>query len=182
MKGRAQARRLAKALLGVAVEKDAAERVSADLSSALTVFKAAPELYKILLNPMYKLDERTSLMDGVAGRLGLQKEVSAFLSVLIMTRTVKLLPDVIAAYERLSDERAGRLRALVESPVALTEAHVSEVRERLKGLTGKEVVVTFRENSAILAGLVVRIGNTVIDGSLRTQLGIMKEKILEGVA
>lgn len=182
MKARAQARRFAKALLDVSEGREAAERFSKELPETLLAFKESPELYKILLNPMYSLDERTSLMNKVSERLGSSREVSAFINVLVKTRTIKLLPDVIAVYEKLVDERAGRVRAVVEAPAPLSEAQLSEVRERLKGLTGKEVVAAFRENKELLGGLVVRVENTVMDGSLRTQLGRMKEKILEGVA
>ncbi|MEK7679610.1 MAG: F0F1 ATP synthase subunit delta, partial [Deltaproteobacteria bacterium] len=81
----------------------------------------------------------------------------------------------------LADEMSGRLRATVKAPFDLNADALEEIKARLKAATGKEAVLLFEKDESLLGGLVVRIDNTIIDGSLKRQLEFMKEKILEGV-
>jgi F-type H+-transporting ATPase subunit delta len=103
------------------------------------------------------------------------------MAILVETRNIRFLEEVVEAYSRLEDGLAGRLRATVEAPIELDPALVDEIRSKLKGLTGKEVILTYRHNPSLLGGLVLRIDNTILDGSLKTQLELMREKIIEGV-
>lgn len=182
MKGSAAARRFAKALITIGVEHKATGRYGEELRDAAAVFKATPELYKMLLNPMYKLEERCALMDKVSSSVKASEAVSIFFNILVSTRSIKLLEDIAAAYQKFEDALAGRLRATIEAPFEPSAAFLEEIRGKLKGLTGKEIIVSYRRRPELIGGLVVRMDNTVIDGSLKTQLNLMKEKILEGVA
>lgn len=181
MRSSAAARRLAKALLEVGLEEKAYRKYSGELKSAVDAFGANPELYKVLLNPMHKVEERTSLMDKVSEALGASPAVARFLSILVTTRKIRLLPDILDAYLRLEDTVDGRLRATVESPYELDKTLLDGIKEKLAGTTGKEVIVDFKKNPDLIGGLVIRMDNTVIDGSIKTQLDLMKGKILEGV-
>ncbi|HLC18182.1 MAG TPA: ATP synthase F1 subunit delta [Thermodesulfobacteriota bacterium] len=182
MKKTIVARRFAKALIDVGVEENSAEMFGRDLRTLFGIFEANPELYKVLLNPMYRLEERRALMEKVSGAVGAAPGVTKFMNILVNTRNIRLLEDVVASYQRFEDEIIGRLRATVESPQELSEGIIAGIKEKLKALTGKEVIINRRLNKALLGGVVIRMNNTVVDGSLRTQLEAMKEKILEGVA
>ncbi|MEK7678971.1 MAG: F0F1 ATP synthase subunit delta, partial [Deltaproteobacteria bacterium] len=85
MRDAAIARRFAKAFIAAAVEAQAksVEKYGQELEAASSAFKAGPELYKILLNPMYKLTERKALLDKVSGALGLSSPVARLLSILV---------------------------------------------------------------------------------------------------
>lgn len=176
------ARRYAKALIAVGKEDGAYANYGKELRTALGVFSGAPELYKVLLNPMYRIQERLALVTKAAESAKLSNAVTRLLIILVERRKIMLLVDVVAAYSRLEDELAGRIRALVESPVDLTQPALDAIRDRIKVSTGREVVVTFHKNPALIGGLVIKIDNTILDGSLKTQLELMKEKILQGVA
>lgn len=181
MKSSALARRFAKALLEIGREEKAYENYGKELRTALAVFKGAPELYKVLLNPMYKLEVRLSVMAKVSESLKMTPHVARFFNILVETRNIKMLEDVVSAYSKLEDALAGRLKATVESPAPLAQGLLDEIRKNLGGSTGKEVLITNKTNPELLGGLVIRIENTILDGSLKTQLAMMQEKILEGV-
>jgi F-type H+-transporting ATPase subunit delta len=175
------AKRFAKALIELGVEEKAYEAYGKELRSVLAVFKGNPDLVKILLNPMYKLEERKGLINKVSASVALSPHVTRLMAILVETRNIRFLEEVVEAYSRLEDGLAGRIRASVEAPIELDPALVDEIRSKLKGLTGKEVILTYRHNPSLLGGLVLRIDNTILDGSLKTQLELMREKIIEGV-
>lgn len=175
------ARRFAKALIGVAREENKVDAYGKELRSVVAVFKGNEDLYKVLLNPMYKIEERRSLVGAVSGSLKLSEYVGRFIAILVETRNIRLLEAVAEAYSRLEDELSGRIRAVVEAPAEPGAALLDEIRKKIAEAAGKEVIISFKENKALLGGLIVRMENTVLDGSLKTQLELMKEKILEGV-
>jgi F-type H+-transporting ATPase subunit delta len=181
MRRTAEAKRLAKALMDVGVEEGEYRKYSGELKKAVEVFGASPELGKALLNPMHKLEERVALMDRVSDALELSPAVASFLGILVSIRKVRLISDVLDAFIKLEDEMEGRTRATVESPHELNQGLLDEIKKKLAESTGREVIVAFRQNPALLGGLVIRMENTVMDGSIKTQLDLMKEKILEGV-
>ncbi len=176
------ARRFAKALLDVALEEGSAERCQEELENLLEVFRNNPELYRVLHTPMHTVLERTSLMNKVSGAVEASEAVAGFMKVLVQTRNVKLLEEVVSAYSRLFDVVAGRLRATAESPWELGADVLSDIKRKLDAMTGKDVIVTGIKNDDLIGGLVIRMENTIIDGSIKTQLELLKEKILEGVA
>jgi len=175
------AKRFAKAIIEIGMEEKAYEAYGKELRSVLAVFKGNPGLVKILLNPMYKLEERKGLINKVSASVGLSPYVTRLMAILVETRNISFLEEVVEAYSRLEDGLAGRLRASVEAPIELEGALVDEIRAKLGSLTGKEVILTYRHNPSLLGGLVLRIDNTILDGSLKTQLELMREKIIEGV-
>ncbi len=175
------AKRYAKALLDVGKETSSHVQFGTDIRDVLAAFNGAPELYKVLLNPMYKAEERLALMDKVSEAVKVTAPVARFLKVLVSSRNIRLLGDVVAAYGKLEDEASGRLRAVVESPVELSGDTLDRIREKIGSAEGKEVALAFRLRPELIGGLVIRIENTVLDGSLRTQLELMKEKIIQGV-
>lgn len=181
MRTAAIARRFAKSLVDVGLEGKEYEKYGADLRGALEVFRANPELYKVLSNPMHKLPERVALMEKVSRAAGISAPVEKFLGILVELRQIKLLERILEAYLKLVDQISGRLRATVEAPVDLDEAALSDIKRKIESLTGKQVVISQTRNPALIAGVVIKIDNTIVDGSLRTQLELMKEKILEGV-
>lgn len=175
------ARRYAKAFIELGREDGLYEQYGKELRTVIPVFKGNPELLRTLLNPMYRIEDRKALLERVAESLRLSPLTGRFLAVLVKTRKIKLLDDIGEAYSRLEDDLAGRIRATVEAAVEPKEEMVGNIKDKLKAITGKEVIVAFRKDPSLIGGLVLRIGNTVLDGSVRTQLELMKEKILEGV-
>ena len=177
----ALAKRYAKALIEIARDENAYDQYGRELRSALGVFTGSPELTKFLLNPMYKLDERIALMDKVSESIALSPYVVKFFRVLVQTRKISILPEIVDAYSWLEDEYTGRLRVFVESPVDLDPSVFDDIKNKVAATIGKNIVICYEKKPELLGGLVLRIENTVFDGSLKTQLQLVKEKILGGV-
>lgn len=171
-------RRYAKALIEIGKEENRYRAIGRELRDLLAVFSGNPELYQLFLNPMYKLEERKGLAEGICENLGVSLEVKRFLSLLVETRDIRLYQGICEAYFRLEDELEGRITAQVEAPVEIDEGLVTGVKERLQTLTGREIVLKVDKNPALIGGLVVRVGNVILDGSIKTQLEKIKGRLV----
>ncbi len=181
MRKTAVARRYAKALIEVGRERKAHERFGKELRDILAVFRGAPELMKVLLNPMYRIEERKSVLGKVLENLGTSTEVRRFMDILVETRNIRLIDIICSAYSKMEDELSGRLRAVVEAPFEPGAGLLEEITKRLSEATDKEVIVSVTRRPELIGGLVIKMENTILDGSVRAQLERMEEKLIEGV-
>lgn len=101
-----------------------------------------------------------------------------FLFVVLDRRRHRALPAIAGAYRDLLDERAGRVRARVALPFEPEESLRDEIRDDLERRFGKEVVAEFRAVPEILGGIVVRVGDRLIDGSVRRRLERLKWQMI----
>jgi len=164
--------------MDVGIPGGEAERFGADLGNLAAVFRANKMLAGTLLNPMYRLEDRMDLMNKVSGALEVSAAVMKFMDILVEIRQIRLIEEIESAYAKLDDELAGRVRATIEAPTELSAGTLSEIKSRLAEITGKDVVLNFTTDPSLIGGLVIKMDNTVIDGSIRTQLEVMKAKMM----
>jgi F-type H+-transporting ATPase subunit delta len=173
------ARRYAAALFDAVAEggDEAIEAAGADLNVIEEMLKNIPYLRAVLLQPLVT-DERknTVIRDAFASRLG--ELPLNFLLLLIRKRREGLIDQIIADFRRLADERAGRVEAFVESSVALTDDQVERLQAALHQRTGKTVKLTASVDARMLGGVRVRIGDSIIDGALSSQLERIRHLLL----
>ena len=173
------ARRYAKALIEIGKETGEYGVYGKEVRTVYAAFESAPELYKALLNPMFPIEDRIGLTERVSYALKLSKPVERFLGILIRARKIRLLSDIAEAYSKLEDDISGRIKVTVLSPVDMDASTLDEIKKKIGAATGKEAVVSCSKDASLIGGMVVKVGNTILDGSLKTQIERMKEKILE---
>ncbi len=178
MTGGSLGRRYAKALLEIAKEKGEIDRVGADLGAILAAIATSGELRSLCENPAFAKSQRRKVMDALVEKLGATDTTQKFLRLLIDRDRIGNLAAVGRAYEGLADEVAGRVRASVTSAAKLTDGDRAGISGAIAAATGKTVVLEESVDAALIAGLVTRVGSVVYDGSLRTQLAEMREKML----
>jgi F-type H+-transporting ATPase subunit delta len=108
----------------------------------------------------------------LSGRLS--AEADNLLRVLAENGRIGLLPEIRAQFEALKNEREGVVEAEVQSAFELTEAQVADLVQRLEKKTGRKVRTTVQVNKDLIAGVKVVLGDKVIDGSARAQLGALE--------
>ena len=101
-----------------------------------------------------------------------------FLQAMVKNRRQLLIPQVATQYHALVDVVENRVHAAVTVAKAASEADQKSIAERLSKVVGKTVVPHFYVNPAVLGGLVVRVGDTVLDGSVRRRLARLKSQML----
>jgi F-type H+-transporting ATPase subunit delta len=108
----------------------------------------------------------------LAGKL--DGEAENFVRVLAENGRLELLPEIRAQFEALKNEREGVLEAEVHSAFELSEAQVAELAQRLERKTGRKVRTTLQVDKDLIAGVRIVLGDKVIDGSARAQLGALE--------
>jgi len=170
------ARRYARALLELAREAGTLDASGQELAAAAAAFDE-PRLRAVVLNPAVDAGARRRIVGGVVGALGVSPSVANLVRLLADRDRLTLLPEVAQAYDGLVDAELGRTRVRIRSAMALGPTEKTELTELARRLVGKgDVLVTTEVDAELLGGVVLDIGGTVWDGSLRTQLArISKE-------
>ena len=138
------------------------------------------DVRKLLLNPVVPQDRRKHFIERLAEAMGLDPRVRRLFVLIVERRRLPILADVVVAYQKMLDQRTGIVRAQVRAAAPLSEAEQREIAARLEKTTGKRVVMEIEEDPELIAGLVVRIGSTVYDGSLRQHLAGFRQRMVEG--
>ncbi len=170
------ARRYATALFAVAEERGATAQVLADLQRVAAFF-AADEAQGILGDPS---TPRAALGRVVAKLLTEGHELTRdFAQVLLARRREELLPEMADALQTLIRVRAGEVEALVETAMPLSDADQAGLRDHLARVSGKRIIMRVETNPDVIAGVRVRVGNTLYDGSLQGELEALHRHLLQ---
>lgn len=167
--------RYASALFDLASESKALAAVESDLDKLGQAILGSDDLAALIRNPRIGRDAAAKAMDGVAGALGLSGLTKNFLGVLAGNRRLAALPDVVRAFAAIAAAARGEASAEVTSAHPLTAPQLKELTARLKAREGKDIKITAKVDPEILGGLVVRIGSTQIDSSIRTRLNTLAQ-------
>ena len=170
------ARRYARALYEEAQQGGTLEAVDADMQAVRESLDASRELEGLFKSPVVSREKKEAIVERLfAGKVSAL--VVRFMRLLIEKQREELLPTVIRAYTDLRDERQGVVEARVKTAMPLGEAEAAALRAALEARTGKQVRLRAEVDPALLGGVVVRIGDQVIDGSARHQLDQLRERL-----
>lgn len=162
---RSLARPYAEAVFRLAVERGTLQKWSEMLAIAAAV--AGDERVRAAVNdPLRTREQIAELFLDICGRW-LDAEAANFVRVLAENRRLTLLPEIAALFEERRAEAEGRLQAKVVSAFPLTKEQEQAVARALERRLGRRVVLESAVDPKLLGGIVVRIGDLVIDGSVR---------------
>lgn len=152
----------------------------AELQSVESMVRENAELRNVLLSPAVSAARKRAVVARFAEALPLAPLIRNFLYVLIDRRRAGILSEVIAAFQAELDRRLGVARAQVQSAAPLSEPQRRDLERELSRLTGKQVQVDYSVDPALLGGVTARIGSTIYDGSVRTQLEGLRDSLVRG--
>jgi F-type H+-transporting ATPase subunit delta len=175
------ARRYAAALMLYAEETRSLDSITRDLEQLDAILKESRELRSFFASPIISEEKKTAIVQELFGKR-LTGDTLAFVRLLISKRREEILPDVIGAFFVLRDEKLGIVRVDVTSAVEVSSTQESSLRTGLERYTGRKVRMQFAMDKAIKGGLVMRIGDTVLDASITRQLELLKKRFVEGDA
>lgn len=176
----AAARRYARALFALAREEGRIDAVREELTGLARLLDGTPELRDVIYRPLHPVAERRAALDAVAQRLGFGLTFRHFCTFLLEQGRMGAFPQVCTEYERLADEAAGRVPAEVVAASELAPDQVDRLRRALVARTGQDVQIQLRIDPSIVGGVVARVGDLVLDGSLRTQLAGLRSTLMKG--
>lgn len=167
----------ADALADVAIQQNSVAQVRRELADFLGLVRESPDLALILDSPAVQRANKRAVVEALVKQMGASRTLRNFLWVVVDRGRTRLLLEIQEAFDRRLDERQGIVRAEVSSAHELAEKEKAELRGALERLTGRRVEAAYRLDPALLAGTVVRVGSTIYDGSVRTQLEKMRERL-----
>lgn len=150
-----------------------------DSLAQIAEFMSDPEVRRVLENTRVTMQPKQRLVEAALGDLP-QLPLNLARLLLRKHRTA-LAPDIALAFNELIDEERGVNHAHVRTAVPLSEAETADLARRLQEQTGHEVVLTVEVDPSVLGGLVIQIGDKLIDASTRARLQAMRESLVGAV-
>lgn len=174
------AQRYALAMIDIADEAKAVEQIGGDLMKFAEVVEMHDSaLLKAFANPGFTSEERANVLGEVLPLIQPHDLSKSLLQVLNQKGRLSSIRAIANTYETLADDRAGRLKVLVETAEPLTPELELEIKQTLTRTTGKDVVLEKRANPELIGGLVAHVGGRVYDSSLRTHLTRIRAALLK---
>jgi F-type H+-transporting ATPase subunit delta len=174
------ARRYAKALLIVGKEDGQAETYGDELDGFAKLMAKEKELEQAITNPLYGASGRKKVLETVTDKVGVSKIVASFLLLLFDKGRFDFLSVINDFYQKLADELKGVLRASLVSASELPSETVEKIRTTLSKRTGKDIILQVEQDPSLIGGIVSKIGDLVLDGSIKSQLLNMRESLKRG--
>ena len=151
--------------------------VFAQLNEAIA---AAPELELALKSPVVSVEEKKGIMDCLLKKMKADKTMTNFCFLLADKERLASLRDIASCYGKLLDEEKGVIRGVLTTAVALDAKKQGALKTSLEKKAGKHIELDFNVDTSILGGVVLKVGDRVLDASLRAQLAILRETIKRG--
>ena len=170
------ARNYAEALLTLAQRAEDLDGWGAMIGGLADAVQGDQRLTTFLAAPQVAASEKKAILERAFGDIA-PRTLVRFLQKLVDNRRQMLLPDIATEYANLVDEAMGRVHAQVTVAREASEADRARIAEQLTEALGKTVVPHVIVNPAILGGIVVKVGDTVMDGSVRKRLSLLRTRL-----
>ena len=131
-------------------------------------------------NPAFSADEKKAVMNQMIEKISVDPMVKNFCDLLADKGRVEMLPAIASDYKAMLDAVIGVLTGELITVSEINEERKSAIKARLEEQAGKKLELDFGTDKDILGGLVLKIGDKVMDASLKAQLQILKENIKRG--
>jgi len=177
MSTRTSATRYAKALLDVVGSDADAGAIELQLQAFVQLLGASAELRQALLSPSVPAAGKRGIATAIAERIGMAPNGVRLLQLLADRDRLDIMNDLLAVYrERLLDRRK-IVRAEIRSAVPLSPDAVKAIESRLGAVTGKNVAIDATVDPDLIGGVVAKVGSTVYDGTVKTQLEKLRKQL-----
>ena len=180
MQSSAAARRYARALFALGNEEGRSAEILGELHQLSGLLAENTELRNTLFHPLHPVAERRAVLRKVAERLGSSHTVQNFFTFLVDQRRLVDFDGILAEYERLADDAAGRTKADVVTASPLDTSQQDRLRQALSARTGRDVELDVTIDPSLIGGVIASVGALVFDGSLRTQLTQLRASLTKG--
>jgi F-type H+-transporting ATPase subunit delta len=177
MPSRASAARYARALFDVALIESDPAQVERDLASFASLLSQNAELHGALTNPAIPASAKHQIVDALAQRLNTTRPSHKLLLLLADRDRLGIMPELLEVYRERLMEHQQVIRAEVTTAAPLSPERAAQLQQKLARVTGRKIDMTTSVDPSIIGGIVTRIGSTVYDGSIATQLAKLKERL-----
>jgi F-type H+-transporting ATPase subunit delta len=169
------AKRYATALLELGSEGGQLDGLVEEVARAADAYETSQELRNAFDNPLIPLAAKKAILSDVADRLTLSTTARSFLGMLIDRRRIRALPPIATRLREMADKKRGITRAEVLTALPLPEEYFEKLQRELERISGQKVALDRKLDPTLISGVLVRVGDTIYDGSLVARLKQLKE-------
>ena len=171
------AKRYAKALFAVGQEEGKSEAFRETLNVLGDFLVTSPEAIDALTNPLYPMELREKVMAQLISELQADEYLANFLNLVVQKKRADILPEIASEFQALVDADQNVSRGTVISAAEISGELEAKVQSTLENITGKKVILATEIDPSIIGGIVAKVGDLVMDGSIKTQLAGLNESI-----
>ena len=175
------ANRYAEALFQLSEEENITKEIYNELHDVVEVIKNNKELDNVLKSPLVAKNEKTQLIEALFNNK-INNDLKNFLKILVEKGRISSLKSIELTFKELLNDKHNIIEGTVISAIALTEKQVKELEEKLSKKYNKNVTLENEVDQSILGGVLVRLGNTQIDGSVKTRLNNIKDQLTQVIS
>ncbi len=175
------ASRYAKALYGLAKEKNEQDAVFAQMRIIEEAFSMEKQIEDFIHSPLYRPIDKVRAIEKLMGGLAVADSLKNFLTLLAKKNRLPLLAEIVTAYQAFADEAHGVTRGVVRSATVLGPEDRKRVEEIVSRATKKQVILTYTEDASLVGGLVAQVGSYTFDDSLFSHLNRINEQLTRSV-
>jgi F-type H+-transporting ATPase subunit delta len=154
-----------------------ANDVNQQLNDFVATWKGSADLREVFLNPSFPVEQKVSILDKLNARLGMSLQLRNFIAVLIQHDRLNVLDEILEEYRKEMNRRLGISEVYVTTARPLEADERQALEQKVAALTGTQVQATYNEDKSLLGGVIVRVGSTVYDGSVKGRLDRLKEQL-----
>ena len=171
--------RYATAMFELARDENTLDQAMADLDRFDALVTESPDLLRLVRSPVFSAEAKQAALAAVLERAGIKGTAADFLRLVTANRRLFAVRDVIRALRTLVARHKGEVTAHVTVAEPLADRHLAALKDALKSVTGKDVMLDINVEPAIIGGLTVKIGSRMVDASLKTKLNSIKHAMKE---
>ncbi len=169
--------RYAKALIAVAENANVLDKVFENITELALAVKQDKDLKKFLFHPEIEISAKLELLSNISEKLKFCDEFFNFLKVLLIKQRIAILRGVFLRFRDLYDAKKRQQKVFVKTAVSLSDQQRRKLKEALKNRLNKNILLEELHDKTILGGMYIKIGDTILDGTLELKLNRLKEKI-----
>ena len=175
------AKRYARAFFKIAEEEKQFEKYYNELQSFSEIVDGNENLKEFLANPIFDQHDKRDVVDAVLNKIGMTGITANFLRLLADKRRIGIMADIVVCYRELMDSTLKKQSVQVKTAFPLSNELSERLKKGMEGLTGKQIELTIEQDASLLAGVVVRVGDILYDGSIKTQLNNIRNLLGEEI-
>jgi F-type H+-transporting ATPase subunit delta len=181
LRGSEIAKRYSKAFFALAAEEAKYEDYYNELNNFCTILETNQNLKGFLNNPMFAQSDKAAVTRDILAKVKVSPLTASFLKLLVDKRRISALSDILVCYQDYMDEVLGNVRVQVKTAYKLSDELTAQIIETMEKITGKKVEMEAERDTSLMGGIVVKVRDTLYDGSIKTQLSNIRELLREEI-
>jgi F-type H+-transporting ATPase subunit delta len=150
------------------------------LQAVAKLIRDDKEFRTFVISPIFSDKEMKKALAFISKKTGAFPKVARYLEYLYAEKALGSLPRIVEIIDTLYLEMKKRSMAVVTTSQPVGKKYETELKRSLKKVTGRDVDAEFRVDPALIGGMRIRIGSTMYDSSIKGQLGLLRDKFIEG--